>query len=65
MQFVDWWVHNQKTPIPLKAIIEEMKRQEVKSFTAVNAINSLLRKGYIRRAYTISNKTYFVQLRRV
>lgn len=65
MKFVDVWVHEEKTPIPLKEIIAEMKRQGVKDFTTVNAINGLLNKGYIRRAVTISNTTSFVQLRRV
>ena len=63
MKFVDVWVHTKKTPIPLKEIIAEMMRQGTKNFTTVKAINALLKKGYIRRAVTISNKTYFVQLR--
>ena len=65
MKFVDQWAHEEKTPIPLKEIIEEMKRQGIKDFTTVNAINGLLNKGFIRRAVTISNTTSFVQLRRV
>ena len=65
MEFIDKWVHEEKTPVPQKEIIIEMKRQGVKDFTAVNAINSLLKKGYIRRAVVISNKSYYVQLRRV
>ena len=63
MKFVNVWVHTKKTPIPLKEIIAEMMRQGTKNFTTVKAINALLKKGYIRRAVTISNKTYFVQLR--
>jgi len=65
MCFIEWWVHEKKTPIPLKAIIKKMKENKVKDFTTTNAINSLLRKGYIRRAIIISNTTSFVQLRRV
>lgn len=65
MIFVDVWVHKEKTPVPLKEIIENMTQQGVKNFTTIKAINVLLKKGYIRRAFTISNKSSFVQLRRV
>lgn len=65
MQFVDFWVHEKKTPIPLQAILSHMKQEGVKEVTTVNAINILLRKGYIRRAIVTSNKSSFVQLRRV
>lgn len=65
MKFIDIWAHNNKTPIPLKLIIDEMTRESIKKPTTIKAIGVLLRKGYIRRANTISNKTYFVQLRRV
>lgn len=65
MKFVDKWVHEEKTPIPQKEIVKAMKEAGTKDFTTVNSINSLLKKGYIRRAVTISNKTYYVQLRRV
>lgn len=63
MNFVDWWVHKKKTPIPYKEIIVKMTSEGVKDFTTIKAINALVKKGYIRRAYMISNKTYFVQLR--
>lgn len=65
MLFVDRWVREKKTPVPHREIIGEMKKQKVHDFTTVNAINALLRKGYIRRACTISNKTFYVQLRNV
>ena len=68
MQFIEWWVHNEKTPIPLKEIIKKMKEKNIKEYTTVFAINSLLRKGYIRRAIMgteAQNRTKFVQLRRV
>jgi len=57
------WVHKEKTPIPLKLIMTKMKEQNVKAPTAINSINGLLKKGYIRRACIISNKTYYVLLR--
>ena len=65
MHFIDWWVRDQKTPVPQKEIIIKMKSVGVKDFTAVNALNALLHKGYIRRAYTISNKTFYVMIRKV
>jgi len=65
MHFVDQWVREQKTPVPQKEIIVCMKAAGIKDFTTINALNSLLHKGYIRRAYTISNKTFYVQLRRI
>ena len=61
MLFIEYWVHVEKTPIPLKEIIKDMKIKGVKEYTAVNAINALLHKGYIRRAVVTSNKTYYVQ----
>lgn len=63
MQFVDHWVRTEKTPIPLKEIIKAMEMQAINDFTTIKAINVLLKKGYIRRAVVISNKSSFVQLR--
>lgn len=65
MKLVDEWAHNNKTPIPLKLIMTTMEEKKVLRPTIIKALNSLLKKGYIRRANIISNKTYFVQLRRV
>ncbi len=66
MIFIDTWVRSEKTVVPQKQIIIYMKKRGVKDFTTVFAINSLLRKGYIRKAITgASNKTFYVQLRRV
>jgi len=65
MVVVDEWVHQENTPIPLQEILKQMKQAGAKSYTVVNAVSVLLRKGYIRRAVTRSNKTYYVQLRRV
>ena len=65
MVFIDTWVKTQKTPVPQKKIIAEMKNQGIKDFTTIWALNALMHKGYIRRAYVISNKTFYVQLRRV
>jgi len=65
MYIIDDWVHRKKTPIPLKTVITEMDKLKVNKDTTVYSLKILVKKGYIRRAYTISNKTFFVQLRRV
>ena len=65
MVVVDHWVREKKTPIPHHEIIVEMKRQGIKDFTTVNAIGSLLKKGFIRRAVVVSNKSFYVMLRSV
>ena len=64
MRLIDVWAHNNKTPIPLKLIKDKMKEEGIIEPTTIKALGVLLRKGYLRRANTISNKTYFVQLRR-
>jgi hypothetical protein len=65
MEFVEDWVHTKKVPIPKQEIVAFMLAEGTKDFTTANAIKSLLRKGYLRRAVITSNKTYYVQLRRV
>jgi hypothetical protein len=65
MNLIDEWVRTQKTPVPHKQILKSMKEQGIGFPTTVNALNSLLHKGYIRRAVMISNKTFYVQIRRI
>lgn len=65
MRFVDSWVRKEKTPVPRTEIISNMEEEGVKSYTAVSAINSLIRKRFIRRSVGRSNKTYYVQLGKV
>ena len=65
MRYIDYWAHTEKEAIPQKRILEEMKTKDEKDSTVVNALNGLLRLGYIRRAETISNKTFYVMLRRL
>lgn len=65
VKFISYWVSTEKTPIPQKEIIEEMKRRGRKVSTVVNALNGLLKLGYIRRGEIISNKTFYVQLRKI
>ena len=59
------WAHTKKTPVPLKSVMNTMEKQGVKRPTIINSIHGLLVKGYIRKAYIVSNKTYFVLLRSV
>lgn len=64
MIFVHQWANTEKTPIPQKEIIANMMLQGVKSYTALNAINSLLKKGYLRKAYSEKqNRTLYVMIR--
>ncbi|MAG60120.1 hypothetical protein CMO96_05040 [Candidatus Woesebacteria bacterium] len=65
MKFVDWWVHEEKTPVPHKEIIAKMKEEGVIAITTIKALGSLIKKGYLRRGYISSNKTFYVQLRRI
>lgn len=65
MYFVDSWAREKRTVIPFREIIIFMKKSGTSEPTTRNAINALVRKKYIRRAVTSSNKTFFVQLRKV
>lgn len=65
MLLIVLWARKQRTPIPQKEVVIRMKEEGVKNFTTVNALYSLVKKGYIRRAHTISNKTFYVMLRSV
>lgn len=62
MRFIDHWVREVKTPVPRKEIMIEFKKKKVPAITTEGALNALLRKGYIRRGYSGSNKTYYVLL---
>lgn len=69
MRFVDGWVRKMNTPVPRKEIMKEFsgKKSAGKhpAISVEGAINALLRKGYIRRGYTGTNKTTYVQLRNI
>lgn len=65
VRFITYWASTVKTPIPQKEIIEEMERHGRKASTVVNALNGLLKLGYIRRSVEVSNTTSYVQLRRL
>lgn len=63
--FIDTWVHEKKTPVPLKEIIANMEAQNENKNNVIYSLKVLIKKGYIRRSDAISNKTYFIQLRTV
>jgi predicted GNAT superfamily acetyltransferase len=63
MKYVESWVRIKNTPIPQKEIFAEFEKIGVRFYVTRNAVNALLRKGYIRKAYTFTNKTSYVQLR--
>lgn len=65
MEIVQFWVTKEKTPVPHSEILIRMKKKGQSEGTIKDAINSLLSKHYLRRAVIISNKSYYVQLRRV
>lgn len=63
MNFICAWVKTNKTPVPQREIIEEMKENGVKDFTTVSALKSLTRKGYIRKSHMHSIRTSYTQVR--
>lgn len=65
MTVVENWARENKKPISQKQIIDQMNTGGVKRYNSINAINALLKKGYIRRAIVVSNKSYYVQLRKM
>lgn len=66
LEFVDWWVHNKKTPTPLKEIKIKMKSKGINDPTTIYSIKILVKKGYLRRNFNGGNaKVSFVQLRTI
>jgi len=69
MVFIDNWVRTEKVPVPRKEIMKAFagKKSEGRHppITVEGAVNALLRKGYIRRGYTGTNKSTYVQLRTI
>ena len=64
MVFVIWWVHEKKTPVPQKKIADKITKDGGNYRAVLSAVQSLLRKGYIRRTVVFSSKEVrFVQLR--
>ena len=66
MLYVKWWANCQKTPVPQRNIIKNMELQGIKYSSLINALNALLEKGFIRRAYSEKqNRTYYVMIRNI
>jgi hypothetical protein len=65
VRYVDYWVHVEKTPVPQKNIIEEMVARGKKSSAIVHSLKGLIKLGYLRQTVATSNKTSYVQLRRI
>lgn len=69
MEFIDKWVRDINTPVPRKEVMsafaDKTKPIHHPAITVEGALNALLHKGYIRRAYSGSNKTYYVQLKSI
>lgn len=67
MAFIKKWCkkHPDK-PIPQSEIISQMKYLGIKSYSTVNAINSLIQKGYIRKSVNSYNhRTFYVMIRNI
>lgn len=65
MEVITKWVRVNKTPVPRKEIIISMKMLGTNKPAVVYCLDALLKRGYIRRAFTMSNTTEFVQIRNI
>lgn len=65
MHFIQEWVKEEKTPVPHSEILKAMKVKGVNDPSTYNALQKLLKENYIRKAIIVSNKTYYVLLRRI
>lgn len=66
MMFIAEWVRTKKTPVPQKEIMLAMKEQGMTVDAIKWALNILLAKHYVRKAWTEKqNTTAYVQLRGV
>lgn len=65
IKYITYWVATEKTPVPRKEIVAEMERKGKNNSTVINAINGLIKLGYIRRTVETSNKTRYVLLRTI
>ncbi len=66
MLFIKNWANAKNTPIPKSEIIKHMTSHKIKPYTTDNAIKTLLKEGYIRRAYSQQqNKTFYVMIRNI
>ena len=66
MCFVKWWADNEKTIIPQREIIIHMEEDGTKGYITIDVIERLIKKGYIRKAYSPQqNRTFYVMLRTI
>lgn len=65
MLFIQKWVKDKKTPVPHRKVLDGMKQKGVANSSTIYALKVLITKGYIRKAIMISNKTSYVQIRRI
>ena len=65
MLFVDVWSKKEKIPTPKQEIFEKMKKKGKTEEQVRHAIETLIRFGYIRKSSYSTNRTSYVQLRRV
>jgi SOS-response transcriptional repressor LexA len=65
IDFINQWVHTKKTPVPKQEIMIAMKLKNIPFKGCEKSCYALIEKGYIRRAYTSSHKTYYVLLRTI
>lgn len=69
VRYVDYWAHVEKTPISQKKIVEEMTNNNENQKGVIQALEGLLKQGYIRKAISSGEKghstTKYVLLRRV
>lgn len=63
LAFVTSWASEQKTPCPKKELFKYLINADVSESTSRKAIESLVKKGYIRRAITPTKQSYFVLLK--
>jgi len=66
MVFIKQWADTQKTTIPQKEIIKNLRTYGVESYTILFAIKTLIDKGYIRKAYSQQqNRSFYVMIRNI
>lgn len=65
MELISDWTSSNDIPIQRSYVIKELVKQDVKNFTVINSLNSLLKKGFIRKSTNRSNKTSYIQIRTI
>lgn len=60
-----WAKKNPRNPIPRQEVFEKMKKKGKSEMQIRHALETLIRLGYLRKAFTMSNKISYVQLRSV